>query len=288
MRLCCALVSLLGICGAMPGQERVQSFEVDAALGALGDRTEAVPGVVQPVHRLARLLTRVLDGEAKAPVDHRRVRVARALPRQRAQIQVEGDKELLDMVQSVLDEMRREPRLRFHLTSTVLVMPWDVAAAHGLSTKGVQKVDMASMSSLLRDVVKQKGALLNLPETIATPLVPSVAETRIDTEGKQPPHGARHMRLRGEAVALSPEEALFDVQLVRGCLPEDRTVVPMDAVLERAFRLRVGTGVTITAKNDLTATVLWLRFTGTSTEAPKVAKADKKDEPDRKDENARR
>ena len=114
--------------------------------------------------------------------------------------------------------------------------------------------------------------------------MPSVAETRIGVDVKQPPHGARHMRLRAEAVALSPEEALFDLQLVRGCLPEDRTVAPMDAVLERALRLRVGTGVTITAKNDLTATVLWLSFTGISTKAPKVAKAGA----DRKDESGKR
>ena len=54
--------------------------------------------------------------------------------------------------------------------------------------------------------------------------------------------------------------------------------MPKAPVFDCEFRLRVGNGVTITAKNDKTATVLWLRFTSTSTEAPKVDEADKKDE----------
>jgi hypothetical protein len=102
--------------------------------------------------------------------------------------------------------------------------------------------------------------------------VPFVAESRIGGEGKQPPDDTENLRLRGEALAVSPQEALFGVQLVRGSLPEDRTVVPTDPVFNQVFRLRVGNGVTMTAKNDKTATVLWLRFTGTSTEAPKVDK----------------
>jgi hypothetical protein len=191
--------------------------------------------------------------------------------------------------------MRREPLPRFHLTCTVLVMPLEVAAAHGLApetddkvgrlleraqtrgsgdrgtpTNDVQAADMASMTKLMRDVVKVKGTLRNLPETIATPLVPFVAEPCVGGEGKPPPpKGAETVRLRGEAVAVSSEEALLGVQLVRGSLPEDRTQLPKGAVFDRAFRLRVGDGVTITAKNGKTATVLWLRFTGTSTEAPR-------------------
>jgi hypothetical protein len=53
---------------------------------------------------------------------------------------VQGDKEFLDLVQAALDEMRREPLPRFHLTCTVLVMPLEVAAAHGLAPETDDKV----------------------------------------------------------------------------------------------------------------------------------------------------
>ena len=263
MRLCCALV-LLGICGALPGQVRQQVFEVGAALAAFEDKAGVVPGDVQPVDRLVRLLTRVLQREAKAAAGQQKV--AQVVVRRARQqvLLVQGDKESCDLVQSVLDEIGREPLPRLHLTCTVLVMPWEIAAAHRLSTSDVQEADMGAMTSLMRDVVKQKGTLRNLPETIATPLVPFVAEPRAGGEGKPPPpKGAENILLRGEAVAVSSEEALLSVQLVRGNRPEDRTTLP--AVFDRAFRLRAGDGVTITAKNGKTATVLWLRFTGTST-----------------------
>ena len=94
--------------------------------------------------------------------------------------------------------------------------------------------------------------------------------------GKAPPRGAENVLLRGEAVAVSAEEALLAVQLVRGNLPQDRTMLPRGAVFDRAFRLRVGDGVTITAKNGRTATVLWLRFTGTSTTVPRAGKRERR------------
>jgi hypothetical protein len=290
MRLCCALVSLLGISGAMPGQGQVRVakvFEVGPALGALEDKVGAVPGAVLPADRLDRLLAQLLKRENKAGVGRVTRPAMVAANRQQLMI-VQGDKEMLDVVQSVLDEMRREPLPRFHLTCTVLVMPWEVAAAHGFATSDVQEADMVAMGNLMRDVVKQKGTLLNLPEAIATPFVPFVAEPRVAAEGKQPPDDAENLRLRGEALAVSPEEAVFGVQLVRGNLPEDRTQLPKAPVFDRAFRLRVGNGVTITAKNDKTATVLWLRFTGTSTVEPKADKSDKPDKADRKGESGKR
>ena len=279
MRLCCALL-MLGISGALPAQGRMAKvFDVGGALATLEDKVGAVTGDVPPTDRLERLLTHVLKREGKQAGGQV---VQRGVVRARQQVMiVQGDKELVDCVQSLLDEMRRDPLPRFHLTCTVLVMPSELAAAHGLETNEVQAAEMTAMTNLMRDVVKQKGTLMNLPETIATPFVPFVAEPRVAGEGKQPPNEVENLRLRGEAVALSPEEVLFAVQLVRGSLPEDRTVLPKAAVLDRAFRLRVGNGVTVTAVNDKTATVLWLRFTDTSTVTPqadKAAKADKKDE----------
>jgi hypothetical protein len=296
MRLC-ALVSLLGICGALPGQMAAQVFDVGGALGALEDKVGPVSGELQPVDRFERLFTSLLKRENKAAAG----RLMKAMIRANQQmLLVQGDKELLDLVQAALDEMRRETLPRFHLTCTVLVMPLEVAAAHGLApetddkvrkvleraqargnggipTNDVQEADMAAMTNLMRDVVKQKGKLLNLPEIIAMPFVPFVAEPRVAGEGKQPLNDAENLRVRGEALAVSAEEAVFGVQLVRGSLPADRTVLPKDPVFDRAFRLRVGSGVTITAKNDKAATVLWLRFTGTSTVEPKAATSDKAD-----------
>ena len=280
MRLCCALV-LLGTCGALPGQaQREQIFDVVAALDALEDKVGAVRGEVQPVDRLQRLLTNALQRDAMDAVEGA-VCKANNGPRRQV-LWVHGDKQLHDLVQSVFDEMRREPLPRFHLTCTVLVMPSEIAASHGLSTIEVQQADMAAMDKLMRDVVKQKGTLRNLPEIVALPFLPFDAEPRVAAEGKQPPDDGERLRLRGEVLALSPEEVLCGVQLVRGRLPEDRTVLPKEAVSDRAFRLRVGDGVTFTAKDRRTATVLWVRLTGTSTVAPKAAEPAK---PGKKHEN---
>jgi hypothetical protein len=54
--------------------------------------------------------------------------------------------------------------------------------------------------------------------------------------------------------------------------------LPKEPLFDRAFRLRVGNGVTMTAKNEKNATVLWLNFTSTSTVEPESDKTDKKDE----------
>ena len=260
---------LLGIGGALPAQaavRRTQVFDVADQLEALDAKVGAVPGAVQPFDRLVRLLSQLAKRENRAG----RVGVTAIRPRQKA-LCVHNDKELCDLVESALDELRREKVPRIHVTCTLLVMPWETAAAHGLGTNDVQEIDMATMTKLMRAVVKQKGTLRNLPETVTAPLVPFVAESRAGGDRKQP-DGAANLRLRGEALALSPDEAMFCVQLVRGSLPEDRTILPKGALIDRAFRLRAGNGVTITAKQGKTATVLWLRFTGTSTEAPKPDK----------------
>jgi len=102
MRLCCALV-LLGIGGSLPGQVRQQVFEVADALGALEDKVGAVPGNVQPVDRLMRLLTNVLKREAKAAGQPNAAQVVVRRPRQQMLL-VQGDRELCDLVQSVLDD----------------------------------------------------------------------------------------------------------------------------------------------------------------------------------------
>jgi hypothetical protein len=251
---------------------RVQAFEVGAALGALEDKVGAVPGAWRPVDRLHTLLAPVLQREAEAAAGRA---VPAVLHAGQHTLTVQGQRESCDVVQSVLDELRREPLPRFHVTCTVLVMPWEVAEAHGLATDEVQEADVAAMTNLMRDVVKQKGTLLNLPETIARPLVPFVAEPRIGAVGKQPPDDAKNLWLRGEAVAVSPEEALFRVQLLRNSLPEDRSVLPRATVCDRAFRLRVGNGVTMTMRSNRTSTVVWLRFLSTSTVAPKADRPDK-------------
>src|SRR5262245_60293576 len=164
MKLCCALV-LFVIGGALPGQwqVRVQSFEVGAVLGALEDKVGAVPGAWRPVDRLHQLLSPVLEREAESAAGRSVPAVLHARPHT---LIVQGEKESSDLVQSVLDELRREPLPRFHVSCTLLVMPWEVAEAHKLAADEVQEADVAAMTDLMRDVVKQKGTLLNLPETI--------------------------------------------------------------------------------------------------------------------------
>ncbi|HEU4417392.1 MAG TPA: hypothetical protein VFT55_00560, partial [Planctomycetota bacterium] len=119
MRLCCALV-LLGIGGALPGQVRQQVFEVGEAFLALEGKVGPVPGDVKPGDRLVRLLTRVLQREANAGAGQQRVAQVVRRARQQQMLLVQGDKESCDLVQSVLDEMRRDPLPRLHLTCTVL------------------------------------------------------------------------------------------------------------------------------------------------------------------------
>ena len=257
------------VCAAATAQQQERLFQLRDVLAALEDKTGPVPGREQAFHRVERLVSGLVERENPAMGGDGGM----VGGTHREQILfVQADKQVIDVVRSLFDEMRREPLPRFHLACTVLVMPSRVAVVNGLVTPRVEDADPVSMTRLMRDVVKVKGTLLNLPEVIATPLVPFVAEPRIGVDGKPPPPDVANLRLRGEAVALGPEEALFSVQFVRGSLPEDRTVLPKSPVFDRGFRRRVGAGVTITAKDDKLATVWWLRFTGISTGAPKAKK----------------
>ncbi|HEX6943544.1 MAG TPA: hypothetical protein VF128_11495 [Gemmatimonadaceae bacterium] len=47
--------------------------------------------------------------------------------------------------------------------------------ARRVQANGMQVTDMVAMTALMKDVVKAKGVLLNVPEIIVTPLVPFVA-----------------------------------------------------------------------------------------------------------------
>ncbi|HZN38958.1 MAG TPA: hypothetical protein VFD82_09150 [Planctomycetota bacterium] len=264
-----ALVLLLSCCGTVAGQQRQQVFPIKEALAALEDKTGVVPGDVQPITRFQRLVDAVLKKEAQAGA---RPQATRTLVRVGGRggdqmLMVQGDKEVVDLVQSLIDQMQGQSLPRLHVMCTVLVMPVELARKHGLVANRAQETDMVAITALMKDVVKAKGVLLNLPEVLATPFVPFVAEPRAGGD-KPPPPTAANLRLRGEAVAVGPEEALFAVQFVRGALPEDRTMLPKRSLGDQAFRLRVGPGVTMMAQDRTTATVMWLRFAGTSNAGP--------------------
>ncbi|HEX6812887.1 MAG TPA: hypothetical protein VF384_14785 [Planctomycetota bacterium] len=262
-----ALALWLGCCGTVAGQQRAQVFQVKEALAALEDKTGVVPGDVQPITRFSRLVDAVLKKEVQAGVRPQGARATVRAAGRDQMLMVQGDKEVVDLVQSLIDQMHGASLPRLHLECTVLVMPLEVARAHGLVANRAQEKDMAAMTALMKDVVKVHGVLLNLPEVVATPFVPFVAEPRAGA-GKRPPPTAANLRLRGEAVPLGREEALFAVQFVRGDLPEDRTVLPKRPLSDQAFRLRAGQGVALTSQDRATATVMYLRLAGIANAGP--------------------
>jgi hypothetical protein len=117
----------------------------------------------------------------------------------------------------------------------------------------------------VRDAVKQKGALQNLPEVQAAPLVPFTVEPA--AKGKVPEPDTT-LRLRGEMVPL-PDGAVVALQLVRGALPADRTETPAATLLDRVFRLAQGKGVMVLAVDKDEAVVLFVRCTEIVGEVPK-------------------
>ena len=262
-----ALVLLVSCCGTVAGQQRAQVFPVKEALAALEDKTGVVPGDVQPITRFQRLVDAVLKKDAQAGARPQAARTLVRVNSREQMLMVQGDKEVVDLVQALIDQMQCQSLPRLHVMCTALVMPVELARAHGLVANRAQETDMVAITALMKDVVKAKGVLLNLPEVVATPFVPFVAEPRAGGD-KGPPQNAANLRLRGEAVALCPDEALFAVQFVRGTLPEDRTMLPKRSLCDQAFRLRVGPGVTMMAQERTTATVMWLRFAGTSNAGP--------------------
>jgi hypothetical protein len=260
-----ALVLLLSCCGTVAGQQRAQVFPVKEALAALEDKTGVVPGDVQPITRFTRLVDAVLKKDAQGGA---RGQTARTLVRVGGRggeqmLMVQGDKEAVDLVQSLIDQMQGQSLPRLHLMCTVLVMPVELARRHGLVANRAQETDMAAITALMKDVVKAKGVLLNLPEIVVTPLVPFARSCIGAADKPPPPNDGANLWLQGEAVVSGPEEALFRLGFSHGSKGNG---------LGQAFRLQVGHGVAMMTHDGKMAKVVYLRFTGISNEAPKTGK----------------
>jgi len=175
-------------------------------------------------------------------------------------------------VKGMLEQLRQEHLPRARLQCSLLTMPAAVAKAHDLATGALVPADEAAFGKLVRDAVKAKGVLQNLPEVIAATLEPFVVEPA-DKAKQAPPVGDQTLRLRGEMVPVGPGEVVVGMQLVRGALPDDRTQVPRDALLHHAFRLEAGKAVMAVVVAGEQATVLFVRCTEVASDAPKEAEA---------------
>jgi hypothetical protein len=257
MRFRCAFVMMLGCCGTVSGQQQpqLQFFHVKELLAAHEDKTGCGPGEVQPLERLARFFDGVLAERELEGVERRIWRGPGILA-------VEGDQEARDLVQSVVDQLRCEQLPRLHLECTVLEMPVRVAKINGIRASG-QVTDLVAMTALMKDVVKAKGVLLNLPEIVVTPLVPFARSCIGAADKPPPPNDGANLWLQGEAVVSGPEEALFRLGFSHGSKGNG---------LGQAFRLQVGHGVAMMTHDGKMAKVVYLRFTGISNEAPKTGK----------------
>jgi hypothetical protein len=243
---------VLGVLGAASAQRTLEMFSCGdfAPRFAVGD--EKAKPAAGPVVRLARILGLLLLDEGP------RGNAARAsVGGQTDRLLVRGTADEVSLVRSVLEQLRQEHPPRARLQCSLLTMPAALVKTHELKD-AFAPCDETAFGKLVRDAVKQKGTLQNLPELIVTPLAPFVAEPPAKP-GAPVPADDPTLRLHGEMVPVKAGEVAFAVQLVRGALPEDRTQLAKQMVLHRAFRLEAGKAVIAVAVAGDQATVVMVR-----------------------------
>ncbi|MDO8348993.1 MAG: hypothetical protein Q7T30_02065, partial [Planctomycetota bacterium] len=222
-------VIVVALLGAAPAQQTAQLFECADIARRLGENHAQAKGEVRPIERLASLVRHLLHSEgpgAKPAITINAITMS-------SRIVARCSPDEMGVVKGVLEQLRVEHLPRARLQCSLLTMPAALVKAHGLTADTFAPTDETAFGKLVRDAVKQKGALQNLPEVIAEPLVPFVVEPAAKPD-KPAPGADPTLRMRGEMVPVRPGEVAFGMQLVRGALPDDRTQVPKDAILQRA------------------------------------------------------
>jgi hypothetical protein len=234
---------------------------------------------IAPIDRVARLSTALLRSEAK-PEDPDRHLIGVDYYYRRGSLLVSGPPGSVDLVNALVTQLRRPEARELRVQCTLVQLPASVAEQHGLAAGRATPVDEVAAGRLMKAGLQAQGHIQNLPEVAIEPLQPFCTE---------PPAGkheataiAAALRLRGEAMLLADDEALFGVHLVAGDLPADPTRRPKESLVEATFRMRVGGGVLLlanAAKPPTPATsgdttppmtvALWLRFADVVQTPPK-------------------
>ena len=253
----------------------------------LESRGHDVSGTVTPLQRLARLVSAwFLNGTPAEPAPEppakppaRRTRIPTlGLLEDQGMILVSGQQEHVDLVESVVKELRSDVVRELRLQCTLVRLPLFTATAHGLAIGRATPVDEVAASKLLKEAVQAKGRLQNLPEVKIAPFVPFRIEP---PAGDRKPEATKEsLRLRGEALLVRDDEALFAVQLVDGALPDDRTVLPKSPLADGSFRLESGAGVILLSTPMVGSTnapevvAVWLRLMEIARAEPNVTQPD--------------
>ena len=246
--LCCAVL--------LPAQQVVERAEM-IEFGDVAQRLDAdaaTAGKVGATDRFAGVMRLLLQDDV-AP-KRRPATVSRVTKQDR--LIVRGSVDNIALVKGAIAQLRLASPPRARLQCSLLVVPAASAPALGLEAGKVQAADETAFGKLVRDAVKQKGALQNLPEALADPLVPFTVEPAVKGKPAEPDTARR---LRGEMVSLPDGEVALAMQLVRGTLPADRTETPPAALLNRVFRLAAGKGVMVLIVDKDEAVVLFVRCT---------------------------
>lgn len=274
-----ALSCALAAGSRVPAQQAQEVVACGDLAAALQQREAAYPRSVAPIDRLARLASALIRAEA-LPDDRDRHPIGIDFYPRRGWLLVAGPPGSVDRVNALVAQLRRPEVRELRVQCTLVQLPASVAEQHGLAAGCATPVDAVAAGKLQKAAVQAQGRLQNLPELAVKPLEPFCAE---------PPAGDREAtgifaasRLRGEALLLADDEALFGVHLVAGELPADPTRRPKAPLVDATFRLRVGSGVLLlanAANPPARATsgaapppmtvALWLRFVDVVQAPPK-------------------
>jgi hypothetical protein len=256
-------------------------LELNDVAAALEARSGQPEGSVSSLGRLARLLRTHWQEEAQtaakgAPV--RRRRATLQLEEKSNTMLVSALQQQADLAEDIVDLLRQGPTRELRVHCTLVHLPMQVATEHGLVAGQVSPIDEPTAGKLIKTAVQAKGRLQNLPEQTVLPLRPFRAEP--PAEPGKAAAAPTTLRVHGEAVLVSDQEALFGVQLVAGDLPEDPTLVPLVTRFAKTFRLQVGTGIVVLAPaakdapEDAPAVALWLQLVSVTAAPPAKKPAD--------------
>lgn len=173
-----------------------------------------------------------------------------------------GTVEQRTMVTAMLEQLRKDPLVLARLQCSLVTLPTAAAKELAPAAGTAAPMDEATFGKLAREATKQKGTLQNLPEVVFTPLAPFVMEpVAKKVRGNLPAPDAQSLRVRGEMVPLSRTELAVDLQLVRGALPADLTVMPKEPLLRHVVRIEAGQGIAMVTVVGEQTTVVYVRCT---------------------------
>lgn len=193
---------------------------------ALRQRESESQRGLAPIDRLARLANAHFRANAPSGADPRELLAVDYYPR-RGGLLVTGPRDQVDQVMALVAQLRRPEVRHLRVQCTLLHLPASVGAQHGLAVGRATLVDEVAAGKVQKAAVQARGRLQNLPEVLVAPLVPFHTQLPAD--------GSNACRLRGEAVLVGDDEALFGVQLVAGDLPDDPTRIPKAPLVSATF-----------------------------------------------------